>query len=180
MDNPNLTLELVGNSGTSGDRKKDALLSKLRAEGAYNYLIAAGVPENQLKKSFSGMDLISIADKDADKPKKAALEQIVYFAFDASYITDYSKNKLNIFIKALKESDAKEVFLTGHADHRGPEAYNMSLSKKRAENVAKYLKENGVDIKITTDWLGESKPRFSDPKPKEYIYNRRVELTVFK
>jgi len=177
--NPNITLELVGNAGNTGDHTADALLSKQRAEAAYNYLLNAGVPKSQLKKSFMDMDLVSIADKDAEKPKVASLEQIVYFAFDASYITDYSKGKLNAFIEQLKASDAKEVHLTGHADHRGPEEYNLELSKKRALAVEKYLKENGVDIIITPKWLGESKPRFENAKLKEHIYNRRVELTVF-
>ena len=36
------------------------------------------------------------------------------------------------------------VTLTGHADERGSDSYNMELSRQRLEAVARYLRENGV------------------------------------
>jgi outer membrane protein OmpA-like peptidoglycan-associated protein len=51
------------------------------------------------------------------------------------------------------------AYVTGHACQLGTEAYNMDLSKRRAESVRDYLANRGMDPKrIKLYWKGESEP----------------------
>ncbi len=86
-----------------------------------------------------------------DETKKFAL----YFDFDSTKVEDVS-NIVN-YLGTL--SSLKEIKLAGHADPIGSEAYNLKLSQRRAEAVAKELSAAGVDAsKMSITFLGESQP----------------------
>ncbi len=86
-----------------------------------------------------------------DDTKKFAL----YFDFDSTKVEDVS-NIVN-YIGTL--SGLKEIKLAGHADPIGSDSYNMKLSQRRAEAVAKELAAAGVDAdKMSITFLGESAP----------------------
>jgi len=67
------------------------------------------------------------------------------------------------FLQYLKyKSDAK-LILTGHADKRGPAAYNLKLSERRVESVRHYLVEHGVPADhFETKALGEEQNLTAD------------------
>jgi outer membrane protein OmpA-like peptidoglycan-associated protein len=72
--------------------------------------------------------------------------------------------------------------VSGHADQRGPESYNMELSKKRAESVREYLVSRGVpeDI-IDVRAYGEERPIVPDPdSPADLQKNRRVQFEIVR
>ena len=45
------------------------------------------------------------------------------------------------YLRAYKH---QPITLTGHADERGSNSYNMELSRQRLEAVARYLRGSGV------------------------------------
>ena len=80
----------------------------------------------------------------------------------------------------LKQAPA-EITLVGHTDDRGSERDNLALSKRRAEALAAYLKDQGYGGRIRVEGVGESEPiQLDDPDryTQEEIWdlNRRVEL----
>jgi outer membrane protein OmpA-like peptidoglycan-associated protein len=99
------------------------------------------------------------------------------------------------------KSDAR-LILAGHADRRGPESYNMRLSARRAEQVKRFLVEQGIpESNIDTQALGkennltteqvkqlldQSSDLATDSRDKVVkklgnivlAYNRRVDLTL--
>ena len=81
----------------------------------------------------------------------------------------------------MNEHSDYRVVLEGHTDSVGNDAYNQKLSEKRANAVAKALKDLGVSAsKITTVGYGETKP-IADNKTKEgRAENRRVEARFNK
>jgi outer membrane protein OmpA-like peptidoglycan-associated protein len=70
------------------------------------------------------------------------------------------------------------IRIEGHADASGSETYNLTLSKKRAHTVRKYLIErHGIDsTKIRS--LGKGEADLYDPENPNAGINRRVEFTA--
>ncbi|WP_457577339.1 OmpA family protein [Desulfomarina sp.] len=65
--------------------------------------------------------------------------------------------------------------VTGHACQFGPEQLNQTLSRQRAETVARFLQEHGFAV-ASVQGKGAEQPVTDDPK--EYFKNRRVEITL--
>lgn len=71
--------------------------------------------------------------------------------------------------------------VVGHTDSTGTAAYNMKLSERRAQNVAKIIESAGVPAgKITVEGKGETQPLMSNKTPEGRAANRRVELIPSK
>ena len=86
---------------------------------------------------------------------------------------------LNKLITECKKTRYCEIELYAHTDWDASEKYNATLSEKRAENVAKYLEENGVaKNRIVMSCFGESKPKASNISKTGKAENRRVELRM--
>lgn len=113
----------------------------------------------------------------AAAPKVGAL---VLFDFDSATIKDDSLALLEEFGKAFQNDLLKDaVFvIAGHTDSKGTDAYNLKLSRRRAEAVKEFLvshyqiEENRLFIKA----YGEEKPFASNDTNEGRAQNRRVEF----
>jgi outer membrane protein OmpA-like peptidoglycan-associated protein len=72
--------------------------------------------------------------------------------------------------------DARGIKITGHTDNRGSDSYNQSLSQRRANAVAEYLRRRGVRSPIAAVGMGESNPIASNDTPSGMAKNRRIEI----
>lgn len=98
----------------------------------------------------------------------------VHFEFNKYNLDENSKIILNRVAEFLIENTDKDIEINGHADERGTDRYNVKLSRKRAEEVKKYLVKQGVSKnRLTTNGLGESEHISSS-----HAENRRVEFKV--
>ena len=69
--------------------------------------------------------------------------------------------------------------VVGHTDDVGTNAYNQSLSERRALSVAQYLESKRVDtMRLATAGKGEAQPRSSNNTEAGRQENRRVEIYV--
>lgn len=112
------------------------------------------------------------------------------FRFDGYRIGDMlPEGKAAIADLAAKLGDEKlglkRIRIVGHTDPLGGPAYNLQLSRRRAETVAKALVQAGVSEEIVqTEGLGQSRPivsACSGTLPEQracYQPNRRVEVVV--
>ena len=67
----------------------------------------------------------------------------------------------------------------GHTDSTGDDAYNLDLSRRRAEAAARYLEEHGVArAALTVEGHGESRPVAENGSPEGRRKNRRVEIVI--
>ena len=65
----------------------------------------------------------------------------------------------------------------GHTDATGADAYNQSLSERRAKSVMEYLQAKGIgDTRMTPVGYGESKPVADNATKAGRAENRRVVL----
>ena len=104
----------------------------------------------------------------------------IYFGFDDATFTSNSYNELNKLEKLLAENSGLQVELAGHTDKIGTRAYNIALSKKRANAVINFLVNKGIDARrLTSLGFGETKPLASNDDEKEgRALNRRVEFRI--
>lgn len=94
--------------------------------------------------------------------------------------TEDSVAILDQAIDTLQRYPAVKVELDGHTDSTGPEAYNQTLSERRAQIVYEYLTSHGIDASRITDvkGFGESQPIDSNTTKDGRARNRRTELSV--
>jgi len=101
----------------------------------------------------------------------------ISFDWDSNNLNAPDKNALEKLIKQLKKHPSAKVSLTGYADSSGPEAYNLKLSKRRAQTVKKHLIANGIDAdRLICDGKGEANPIASNKTKEGRAQNRRVEI----
>lgn len=78
----------------------------------------------------------------------------VYFNFNSSALTPAAKTKLNELARSLKSTSVSEVKIVAYTDEIGTDAYNMRLSQKRANAVAKYLRAKGIKVTGSSEVRG--------------------------
>ncbi len=101
----------------------------------------------------------------------------VLFDFDKSEIKPVAYPQLDDVIVILRKNPAMKVELRGHTDSIGTEKYNMGLSLRRANAVAKYLIGKGIaKERLTTTGFGFKKPVALNATEFGRSMNRRVEL----
>ncbi|SHI48471.1 Outer membrane protein OmpA [Mesonia phycicola] len=103
----------------------------------------------------------------------------VYFDTNKSDINSKSKETLEKLVAIFKEYPNTNVLVEGHTDNTGAEDYNMTLSKKRANSVTNYLTSQGLSNgRFTTNWYGETQPKYDNNTAEGRSKNRRVELAI--
>jgi OOP family OmpA-OmpF porin len=101
----------------------------------------------------------------------------VNFGFDSADVDEPSKLVLQVAAEELNKRPNVRVRVEGHTDATGPEAYNQTLSERRAAAVRKVLVDNGVRAsRLETVGYGESRPIAGNDTADGRALNRRVEL----
>ncbi|GAH11918.1 unnamed protein product [marine sediment metagenome] len=74
------------------------------------------------------------------------------------------------------------IEVQGHTDNVNTDAYNLKLSKERANAVKNYLvTKHGIEsTRLITKGYGESKPAASNDTEEGRVKNRRVEFLILK
>ena len=114
----------------------------------------------------------------AGEPERVGFDMLVTFEHDSAELTPDAKATLSQFARALRENRLRTTgfVIEGHADASGPADYNAALSQRRADAVARFLLENGVEpARVSTAGMGVDSPRVEDPYDP---VNRRVEVRV--
>jgi len=108
--------------------------------------------------------------------KSIVLEGIT-FATNSADIAPASEGTLEKAYNTLVENPEISVEIQGHTDNTGRHAYNMTLSRKRAESVKTWLVSKGVDAsRITTQGFGPDRPISPNTTPEGRKSNRRIEF----
>jgi len=100
----------------------------------------------------------------APAPEPVVIEKItlstdVLFPFNKAELLPSGQQKLDELAKSAQGANVERVVLVGHADRIGSEEYNQELSEKRAQAVADYLAQKGVDSsRLQVEGKGKSEP----------------------
>lgn len=103
------------------------------------------------------------------------------FIYREAEFTPEGRRAAGLLLDYLKLKKYSRVSLSGHADDVGSPAYNMELSRKRLETVARFLHEGGFSGKLELIPKGETEPfrgvdRTQTPLAELRQLDRRVEL----
>jgi outer membrane protein OmpA-like peptidoglycan-associated protein len=113
------------------------------------------------------------------EPRLATSEAFddIYFEPGGHTLTGQSINELEKAVNFLKSKPGVVIDVAGHSDGDGGADYNLLLSRKRAETVAAYLADHGIDARqLIMSNYGASKP-ISLSEPGRWR-NRRVEISL--
>ena len=114
--------------------------------------------------------------------KKTVVLPGVNFGFDRADLAAAAKEVLDREVVAeLSANPNQKVRVEGHTDAVGNDAYNQSLSQRRADAVKAYLESKGIaGSRIDSTGLGESKPVADNETEEGRAENRRVEIKVLE
>ncbi len=127
-------------------------------------------------------DTLAMASVVEPMPADSLFELNVYFATDKAHVGDGSRWRLNRIIRLLIKHPEVRLKVVGHTDARASIEHNEALSKRRVENVKRYLIKNGIDPKRLKpgEWKSEFEPIAPNTTDKKMQLNRRVEVRIWK
>jgi len=103
----------------------------------------------------------------------------VFFAYDATDITDEAKAIMQKDVDWIKKWTTTKVMVEGHADSRGTNEYNLALGERRAEAVRNYMVSLGVPLdRMTIVSKGEEQPFCSEENESCWQQNRRGHFII--
>jgi uncharacterized repeat protein (TIGR01451 family) len=100
------------------------------------------------------------------------------FEVDREVLSDSAKQALEEAAAILHDYPDERIVVEGHTDSQGADAYNLSLSRRRAEAAAAYLTGEMAlpEDRIALEWFGEDRPIAPNDLPEGREINRRVEV----
>jgi outer membrane protein OmpA-like peptidoglycan-associated protein len=112
-----------------------------------------------------------------DVKKIADIAGKLFFENDSATLKSSSFEQLDYLVVILNRYNATDLQIGGHTDNVGGDAYNIDLSKQRAESVKTYLISKGIaETRLTALGFGDGKPIASNDNSSGRAKNRRVEL----
>jgi len=113
-----------------------------------------------------------------EEGKKSLVLEGVNFITDSADLTPESRVILDRVAESLADWSEVKVEIGGHTDSVADNAYNLSLSQRRAETVRQYLIDKGITAKrLKAKGYGETRPVATNDTAEGRLRNRRVELS---
>lgn len=169
------------------DRRRAMELAELKAEEEARMLAydEEGIPEDYLEKKLLDDErrwLLEQGSVNAQLNKLAAetgMLFVVYFDYDSHIITRENIKTVKDNARWIKSNPKSKIRITGHADERGSNEYNLALGERRAVSVKKYLRDLGISGgRLDTISFGEEQPAVSSHDEAAWQKNRRVEFII--
>ena len=125
-------------------------------------------------------DLETIGSKFRSSNK--ALLRNIYFDFDQYYLDWSDRPKLDPLIEQMKSNADLKIEVAGHTDAVGDGIKNLRISLIRAQSVARYLIEQGIETdRVMAKGYGYAIPMASNDQEREgRELNRRIEIVVIE
>ena len=103
----------------------------------------------------------------------------ILFGFDNTALSPQSREALTRFAANMNANPQTNIRIVGHTDSTGKHAYNVGLSKRRAQSVVNFLREHQVSsTRMTLDGVGPDQPIADNGTAEGRAKNRRVEVFI--
>ncbi|MBI2061742.1 MAG: OmpA family protein [Nitrospirae bacterium] len=111
--------------------------------------------------------------------EKIVISETIGFTTGQMEILPESFPVLDAVAGALRQHPEIRVKVEGHTDSLGNPATNLRVSQARAEAVAKYLVEKGIDAsRLEAKGYGDTAPISDNSTVEGRMVNRRVQFTI--
>ena len=165
--------DLIGGKGDRTEKIVGVGVGAVAGAGIGYYM---DQQEKKLREQTAGTGVDVIRDGDRlilDMPSS------VTFGVDSYAITPTFMSTLDQVAATLNQYESTYIDVYGHTDSTGADAYNQSLSERRAQAVANYLSSRGVKPeRMATRGYGESQPKATNTTEAGRSENRRVEILL--
>jgi peptidoglycan-associated lipoprotein len=105
--------------------------------------------------------------------------EMINFDFDKSDIRPGDAAILDRKVAIMQANPMLTLTVTGHADERGSDEYNLALGNRRALAAKEYMVNRGIAAdRITTASLGEEQPLDTMSNEDAWAKNRRDEFAI--
>jgi outer membrane protein OmpA-like peptidoglycan-associated protein len=116
-------------------------------------------------------------------PAQVPIPVPITFTTDDTELTPDGARAAALLAEYLRLKRPEGISLSGHADARGPDGYNMDLSKRRLETIERYLRQAGYSGSLSLVPKGKSEPYLGVDRNRlslneVYQADRRVELRL--
>jgi OOP family OmpA-OmpF porin len=155
-----------GNRGVSGN---------FNLNSDYNHSLIVGVRYafNTAPPPVPAAPVVSVP---APAPARTYL---VFFDWDRADLTDRARQIITEAAAASTRVQTTRIDVQGNADRSGTPAYNLGLSRRRAEAVAAELVRHGVpQAEISIQAFGDTRPLVPTAAGVREPQNRRVEIIL--
>jgi outer membrane protein OmpA-like peptidoglycan-associated protein len=165
--------DLVGGRRDRTEKILGAGIGAVAGAGIGAYMDAQ---ERKLREQTAGTGVDVIRDGDN---LLLRMPSGITFAYDKADVQPQFQPTLNEVASVLAQYPKTYIDVLGHTDSDGSDAYNQTLSERRAQAVATYLIGRGVQsARIATRGYGETQPIASNATEEGKAANRRVEIKI--
>jgi peptidoglycan-associated lipoprotein len=127
------------------------------------------------------MERERIAREAAERAKAVAadLATMINFEYDQATIRSTDQGTLDRKAAILGANPNVKIQISGHADERGSDEYNLALGNRRAAAAKRYLENKGIDgSRVEVVSYGEERALNPGHDEAAYAQNRRDEFQV--
>ncbi|MES9818239.1 MAG: OmpA family protein [Candidatus Thiodiazotropha sp.] len=125
--------------------------------------------------------------KQIDRGVEIIFPEVLLFEYNSDRLKQEAKTKLHKIAEVINHPQyvSRNIAVEGHADAIGGDDFNLALSKRRAQSVARALVFSGIlKERIVIAWFGKSRPIVPNTNPdgsdnpQGRKRNRRVEVII--
>jgi len=127
------------------------------------------------------LDRERLAREAAERSKAVAadLAAMINFEYDQAAVRSSDQGTLDRKAAVLAANPNVRLQISGHADERGSDEYNLALGNRRAAAAKRYLENKGIDAsRMEVVSYGEERPLNPGHDETAYAQNRRDEFQV--
>ena len=101
--------------------------------------------------------------------------------FRSAELADSSRAELHTLVDLMRENPSIIIEIGGHTDNTGNATDNLSLSKRRAEAVVKFLTDQGITAnRLQAKGYGSTRPIAENTTVEGRAKNRRSEMKILR
>jgi len=130
----------------------------------------------------SGIPSIEAFRDPSSDARLGAIFKNIHFPYDSSMIKgDENLRIIHLVSDYMKSHRNVYIFVEGHTDERGSDAYNLALGTRRANTVRNLLVKEGVDPEhVYTVSYGKERPLVAGGDETSWGVNRRAQFKFFE
>jgi outer membrane protein OmpA-like peptidoglycan-associated protein len=165
--------DLIGGKGDRTEKIIGAGIGGI-AGGAIGAYMDKQEQELRRETAGTGVDVIREGDEIALRMPAG-----ITFPINSYQIQPQFQSTLDDVARTLASYPSTMIDVYGHTDPSGGDGINIPLSQNRAQSVASYLAQRGVNsARIATQGFGSSRPIADNSTEAGRSANRRVEIRI--
>ncbi len=135
--------------------------------------------ENRRRAEEEARRAAAERDTGAAEALRNDMNAMIHFDYNVADVRTEDQATLDRKAAIMNANSGLRVRISGHADERGSDEYNLALGNRRAASAKRYLMNRGVDgSRLDVISFGEERPIAMGGTEDAYAQNRRDEFEM--